>query len=146
MKLSDINIHLPESSTIVSRVDDYLRWIWGNKELADWLLKAKRYRLWPLIIQLDKLERTCWPETNMEYQLSEGSFNETVRRVQAYIEQWNSMHPLICQFKDNVLSIRDGNHRHEALRRLEIKKYWILVRTDTEKEYNQLIQFLSLHW
>ncbi|MBP6256697.1 ParB N-terminal domain-containing protein [Patescibacteria group bacterium] len=55
------------------------------------------------------------------------------------------MHPFICQFKDNVLNIRDGNHRHEALRRLNIKKYWVLVRTNTEEEFNQLIAFLSLH-
>ncbi len=146
MKLSEINIHVPESSNIIFRVDQYLRWIWWNKELADWLLKAKRFRLWPIIITLNRLQRTCWPELNMEYQLSEKSFNETVARVQSYIEHWNSMHPLICQFKDNVLNIRDGNHRHEALRRLNIKKYWVLVRTNTEEEFNQLIAFLSLHW
>ncbi len=146
MNLSEINMHVPESSNIVDWVDDYLRWVGWNKELADWLLMAKRYWLWPTIISLNKLQRTCWPEKEMEYQLTEQSFHETVQRVKWYIEQWKKMEPLLCQFNNMSLWIRDGNHRHEALNQLALQKYWVLIRTDTELEYQQLIQFLSLHW
>lgn len=66
------------------------------------IVESKKISFWPIIITLNRLQRICLPELNMEYQLSENSFNETVARVQWYIELWNSMHPLICQFKEIV--------------------------------------------
>jgi hypothetical protein len=35
--------------------------------------------------------------------------------------------PLIASYEDGVLSVRDGNHRHEALRRAGYRQFWTIV-------------------
>jgi len=43
--------------------------------------------------------------------------------------------PFIIQYlEDKKLSIRDGNHRFEAYKRLEYKKYWALIWLDDALE------------
>jgi hypothetical protein len=35
--------------------------------------------------------------------------------------------PFIVEYRDGVLSLRDGNHRHEALRRRGATDFWAIV-------------------
>ncbi len=142
MQLSNIHIHLP-ATDISHWVDSYLRGIGGNIPLADWLLKAQRFRIWPLILPLRLLERSCGPEENMEYKISATSFDETIERVVWYITEVKQMEPFICNYKSSILSIRDWNHRYGALQKLWIHSFYVLIWADSKIEYNACIDFIS---
>lgn len=135
-------MNLPMNDTIDERVDNYLLTIGNNKELAVWLKTAKRYWIGPLLLSLEKLQRCCGPESYMEYVISQESFDKTVQRIIGYIESWQPMEPMICQFTWNDLSIRDWNHRHEALKRMWIDTYWGIIWTNSPEEYDTCTRYI----
>lgn len=144
MKVSEININLPISSQEVwVWIDWYLRGIGKNTWLADGLLLAQRFWVWPLLLPLSKIHRCCGPEDTMEYQVSQQRFDEKIERIVWYIDSNNQMEPIICEYKDSKLSIRDGNHRYEALKQLWLWSYRVVIRSNSQEEYQSCIDCLS---
>jgi hypothetical protein len=47
--------------------------------------------------------------------------------MQSRIKRGWDMPPLILMNNDGELSLRDGNHRMEALLREKIKEYWVII-------------------
>lgn len=143
MKLTDVKMNLPMNNTIDERIDNYLLNIWNNKEFAIWLKTGKRYWIGPLLLPLNILERCCGPETDMEYVITKKSFDEAVDRIIKYIESWQYMEPMICQFTRNILSIRDWNHRYEAFERMWIHNYRVIIWTNSLEDYNACITYIN---
>ncbi|MFZ5824528.1 MAG: hypothetical protein ACOY94_09390, partial [Bacillota bacterium] len=74
----------------------------GNVPMSDGLRLQPRFWVGPVVIPLDRLARGWAPP------------------------------PLIAQFlPDFTLSLRDGNHRHEALRRAGRQGYWCVLWCDS---------------
>jgi hypothetical protein len=42
--------------------------------------------------------------------------------------------PLIVEYRAGVLSVRDGNHRHEAMRRRSWSACWIVIWYNAERD------------
>jgi len=118
-----------------SKADKLEKWIHlflcgegNNKAFSDGLKLEPRRFYSPKMIELDKLERCCGPEKNMKFQIPKKNF---IKRINDIISAYNKgdwdMPPLIVYRKEKVYEINDGNHRYEALKKVGINKYWVIM-------------------
>ncbi len=84
----------------------------------------------PVKLKLSSLNRICGPEKEMKYFEEKNTFEKRVSEmVKSITDGWN-IPPIIIWDKNNELSIADGAHRHEALIRSGLKKYWGFIWKD----------------
>jgi hypothetical protein len=99
-------------------IDGYLQGgAWANRGLLEGLQNQSRWWLGPLEVALDRLSRCCGPEPNMEYRVPADAWETHVTALAAGLTEPAALPPLIVMYDNGELSIRDGNHRHEAMRR-----------------------------
>ena len=99
-----------------------------NKPFSDGLKLEPRNYYAPELMQLNKFERCCGPEAHMKWQVPEISFNKHVDGIASFYSTGNwDMPPLIVYRDDNGYELNDGNHRYEALKRLGINEYWVII-------------------
>ena len=107
-----------------------------NTGLSDGLKKQKRYWAGPVEINLNRLARCCGPEKNMEFPETIDNWEKKINEMRSTIRTGWIVPPLIVEYRGSELSIRDGNHRYDALIREKIKKYWVIIW------YNSMEDFL----
>ncbi len=103
---------------------------WANHGLSNGLKLQQRYWLGPLALPLAKLNRVCGPEAEMEYIEPVDGWEQRIGILMQNIQALEDVPPLIIHHRANDLSIRDGNHRHEALRRLGYESCYVLLWYD----------------
>ncbi|WP_105617427.1 ParB/RepB/Spo0J family partition protein [Vallitalea okinawensis] len=109
-----------------------------NFAFSEGLKLQKRYWLGPIIYDLDKINRCCGPEKDIKFHEPYENWENRIKRMEDLIKQGWEMAPLIVNHDKGYLEINDGNHRHEALKRAGINKFWVIF-WDSEDE-NNLIQ------
>ena len=115
-------------------IHEFLTTSGKNEGLSTGLKKEKRFFVGPRNIDLDKLQRICGPEENIEYHESQERWEGKVQRILSGIKDGWEMPPLIVKYKRGKLFIADGNHRYEALKRQRFKKYWTIIWYNSMKE------------
>jgi hypothetical protein len=115
-------------------VHHYLNNEGNNKALSKGLKKQKRYWLGPIKISLSKLHRCCGYESNMEYTETISKWNRRINSIIKKIDSGWDMPPLIVTYKNKQLSIRDGNHRYDALKKCNKISCRVIIWYDTKKE------------
>ncbi len=128
-----------ERGEIGNWVHDFLLTVGKNPEMAAGLKLQKRFWLGPMKMDLTRLPRCCGPESDMEYQVDPMCFDQYVGRMVESIEQGWEPPPLIVSYNIGALSVRDGNHRHEALVRSGYACYWTIIWCNTEAEFSQAV-------
>jgi hypothetical protein len=78
--------------------------------------KQRRWRLGPLVVELDRLSRCCGPEPDMEYCVPAEAGDKHVSRLAAGLMKPAALPPLIVVYDNGALNLRDGNYRYEAQR------------------------------
>lgn len=120
----DEAMRFSELGMIEEWIHIFLKTKGDNIGLSDGLKKQRRFWIGPVLRPIDELVRCCGPEEHMEYfnhaQHWEPHVNSFVELVQ---KGWNYP-PLIVEHHHGKLTIRDGNHRHEALKRAGMKECW----------------------
>lgn len=106
--------HWAEQGNLDEWVDAFLRGEGKNIELADGLRKEKRYWTKLMVLPTSVLKRVCGPEPEMEYVESQAGWDKRVDALVSSIRTGHEFAPLIVEFKDGALSIRDGSHRYAA--------------------------------
>jgi len=100
----------------------------NNKAFSDGLKLEPRCYHKPEMMNLDNFKRCCGPESNMKWQIPESGFIKHVDGIASFYNTGNwDMPPLIVQLDKNRYELNDGNHRYEALKKLGITKYWVLI-------------------
>lgn len=120
---------------------------WANPGLAQGLQQQPRWWLGPLELPLAQLQRACGPEPEMEYRVSQASWDEHLTRIAAHLTAHRTaplaVAPLIVEYRAGRLSVRDGNHRYGAMKRLGWTRAWVIIwhnsRTDFEKSREMLL-------
>jgi len=107
---------------------------WSNLGLSVGLKKQARYWVGPLEIALSDISRCCGPEQNMEYHVDPMLWKIKTTELAASMVNPEELPPLIVQYTPSALSIRDGNHRYEALRLRGFVKCWCLIWYDSEQD------------
>jgi hypothetical protein len=115
---------------------------WANLGLSQGLRLQKRYWAGPVEMELAQLIRCCGPEPEMEYRMTPEAWEERVTRIARGLTPDGLTHPLdlpplIAQYRGGLLSLRDGNHRHEAMRRTGWRTAWALIWYDTEDDWRK---------
>jgi len=100
----------------------------NNKAFSDGLLLSSRRYHAPKMMKLDDFGRCCGPEDSMKYQVESDRF---FRHVDAIVARYSmgdwDMPPLIIEFEKGKYILNDGNHRYEALRKIGVEEYWVIV-------------------
>jgi len=100
----------------------------NNKPMSDGLKIHPRYYHAPTLYSLDKFKRVCGPEEDVKWVIDKNGFNQRVNKIMDYYQtnKWD-MPPLIIGYNEKQYELNDGNHRFEALKRLGIKDYWVII-------------------
>ncbi|MBQ2812547.1 MAG: ParB-like nuclease domain-containing protein, partial [Clostridia bacterium] len=78
-------------------------------------------------------------EENIKYRVNAQWFEKRVQALKKALQSNNDMPPLIVHFVDHGFELCDGNHRFEALTRLGIKEYPVIIWITEKEEYDEFI-------
>ena len=95
-------------------------------EFYNELQSEERYFFGPIRISLKDLKRIAGPENEMEYTVPDDWWNNQIPLLKGLIEDGWDMPPLIIRIRDDGYYLTDGNHRLEALRRLQYEEYYAI--------------------
>jgi hypothetical protein len=99
----------------------------NNEALAVGLRLAERHWLGPVELPIASLERCCGPEPQMEFLEDEDHWNQRVASLLEMLESGIEFPPLVAEYRDGLLSVRDGNHRLGAMVAGSRDSAWTLV-------------------
>jgi len=126
-----------EAGDLETWVHDYLRNSPGpNLGLSEGLRRSRRWWLGPILLPLTDVERVCGPEPHMEFRVAEEAWEAKITSLSAGIQDPAVLPPFICEYRGGALSLRDGSHRCEALRRLGVSQFWTLIWFNAEADYD----------
>lgn len=129
-----------EAGALGEWVDAYLRSPRGGNDppFADGLARAPRWWHGPVEMRLCDLERICGPEPHLEYPTDPAAWESSIAEMAASLDL-DRLPPLITMYHDGALSLRDGSHRHEALRRAGVDRWWVLVWCNDEDDHRDVL-------
>lgn len=107
---------------------------WRNPGLADGLKLQKRWWLGPISVPLSEMVRACGPEEWMEYRVPLDVWEQKINKLADGMTDLLAIAPLIAEYRSGMFSIRDGNHRHEAMRRKGWLKCWMIIWHNNESD------------
>jgi hypothetical protein len=107
---------------------------WANPGLFNGLKLQKRYWRGPLQLSLDDLVRTCGPEPEMPYRVSQYDWDERTGDIADALESLEDLPPFIVQYVAGDLILCDGNHRYGALRKMGWTDCWAFIWYDSQQE------------
>ncbi len=126
-------------------VHDFLIAGGKNKGFAKGILQrhaeGQLHWIGPVMFPLKELVRCCGPEKNIEYPEPEKKFERRVKAMVRSLEKgWLPPVLIVNPRPWPTLTVRDGNHRHEALLRSGKKKYWQIIWFKDAKEKNLFVR------
>jgi len=110
---------------------------WANPEFSDGLKRQRRWWNGPLEVPLDALARAVGPEPEMEYVVERGPWAERTSRMAGSFTDPMAIPPLIVEYRAGILSVRDGNNRHEAMRVRGWPTCWVVIWYNSEQEHRR---------
>lgn len=139
-QLINESIYQASQGNLQDWVIAYLTNIDTNPGFVKGLKHQQRWWVGPQEYQLNKLQRTCGPEINKDFFETEERWESRIRgMIDNLVSGWLAA-PIITEYTSKGLLIRDGNHRQEALLRMDIKKYstiaWFNSLDDLTKACN----------
>lgn len=88
---------------------------------------------------IDALNRCCGPEEGMEYHNDLTNWERRIKHLCTLFEDGWDYPPLIAEYKSGSLMVRDGNHRHETMKRLGMFECWVIIwENDNPKNLTNL--------
>ncbi len=108
---------------------------WANQPLSEGLKLQKRWWRGPLLLKLSDLSRALGPEPRMEYQVSATYWQVRITQLAQSFTNLETIPPLIVEYRQGVLSVRDGNHRYGAMQRKGWSRCWTLIWYNSEEDY-----------
>jgi hypothetical protein len=119
-------------------VDGYLRsGDWANIPLADGLHLAPRWWVGPLEVELDDLSPCVGSGAEYEYDFPAEQLNGWIDEIACqFPTDARFLPPMIAEFRNGDLSLRDGNKRYWAMRQLGWESCWTLIWFNDSAEYD----------
>lgn len=108
---------------------------WANLGLSEGLKLQKRWWNGPLKVKHSDLVRVCGPEAHMEYRLDADEWSKRTNKIAQSLSNPLALPPLIIEYRQGELSIRDGNTRHRAMEMKGWPSCWVLIWYNTEQDY-----------
>ncbi len=121
-----MELKLIDNKPVENWVYQFLTTTGSNKKLAE-IMNEKGHWMGPIEIPLKNLKRCCGPEKEMKFYQPKEKFNRKVKKMIKSLKKGWKPAPLIVWYQDKELSIADGAHRTEALKKIKFKKYPTLI-------------------
>lgn len=133
-------LHAKKNGRLIEWVQEYLK-TEKNYGLASALKKHTATMVDIVEFPLAELKKIEGPEPEPDRE-SLDQWEKRVSTIEALINQGYEPPPLIVTDYWQPLEIADGNHRHEALLRNGIKKYWTIffIQDEVNKQKLLLLQ------
>jgi hypothetical protein len=109
----------------------------ANLPLSVGLRRQQRWWRGPLRVDLDRLARCCGPEPEMEFRVNQAGWEKYTTDLAVSFTDLTAIPPLLVEYRAGLLSIRDGNHRYEAMRRKGWTSCWVILWYNSQQEYEQ---------
>ena len=105
----------------------YLHAEGDNAPFSDGLKKVPRSFFGLTKMPLGLFERICGPEEGMRWPVDAGGFERIVGELMDAIRAGKDVPPLIIKYENGRFELNDGNHRHEACRRLGVETFPVII-------------------
>lgn len=105
----------------------YLHAEGDNVPFSDGIKKVPRCFFGLTEMPISMFGRICGPEEGMKYPVDRDGFERIVSELMNAIQSGRDVPPLIVEYSAGVFSLNDGNHRHEACRRLGVEKFPVII-------------------
>lgn len=129
-------------------IHTYLLFERKNKAFSDGLDLVERYYIGPIMMPVNLFHRSSGPEEGMKWHVDATVFEERSTRWMNKIKLNEKVPPLIISYFDNTFEINCNSPLHEALTRMNIKEFpviiWITLRKDYEdfmQKYGEYVKF-----
>jgi hypothetical protein len=109
--------------------------VWANIGLREGLQKQPRWWIGPIAVELNTLNRCCGPEPSLEYRVPQKAWDDKVIGITNSLTDALDVPPLIVEYRAGAFIVRDGNHRHEAMRRKSWLKCWGLIWHNSQPDF-----------
>ena len=105
--------------------------------MATGLRMQRRWWIGPIALPVDSLIRLCGPEPEMQYRQSAEAWDAQISAIMTADPE--RLPPLILEYRghDVALSMHDGSHRHEALRRRGKSHVWSLIWCNSAMDFDE---------
>ena len=110
---------------------------WANEGLAYSLKLQQRWWRGPLELPLTALIRCCGPEPTLEYPMDASDWNQRITALAAGLTDPLALPPLIVEYRQGELSVRDGNKRHAAMCLKGWRSCWVLIWYNSADDYQR---------
>ena len=116
---------------------------WANHGLRDGLLLQERYWIGPVSLELSRLERCCGPEAGMAYRVPGDVWSERIEVISDGLVDAESLPPLIVEWQGGRLLVRDGNHRHAAMKLKGWTSCFAVIWCNREEDYRAALSHIA---
>lgn len=124
----------------------YLHAEGDNVPFSDGLKKVPRCFFGLARMPVALLTRICGPEEGMRWPVEAGGFERIVSELMEAMREGRDVPPMIVKYEAGAFELNDGNHRHEACRRLGIEAYptiiWITEAVDRDDFFVRYGEYL----
>ena len=116
----------------------------SNAAFSQGLKREKRWWLGPLEVDLGALSPAVGTDPELEYVVDEAYWlARTTAYAQSFSDDRLALPPLIVEYRDGELSLRDGNTRYGAMRLLGWQSCWVVIWYNSEQDYGQHLGEIS---
>lgn len=109
----------------------------SNPEFSEGLKREKRWWNGPLECSLADLSPAVGTESEMEFVVEKEKWLAWTSKLANSFSSQLSLPPLIVEYRDGELSIRDGNTRYGAMNLLGWTSCWVIIWYNSESDYHQ---------
>ncbi|MFH1637343.1 MAG: ParB N-terminal domain-containing protein [Candidatus Woesearchaeota archaeon] len=129
-------INFAKKDRINEWIHKFLTTAGKNNHLSE-IMKHQGHFYGPIEISFQKLKRCCGPEKNMKFHESKDKWGEIIATMISEIKDGWQVPPLIVWQINSNLSIADGNHRFEALKKCGFNKYWAIIWFKSSEDFKR---------
>ena len=108
-----------------------------NPEFSEGLKREKRWWNGPLELNLTDLSPAVGTDPGLEYVVDKEYWSARTSTMAKSFSTPLSLPPLIVEYRDGQLSVRDGNTRYGAMRLLEWTTCWVIIWYNSQSDYCQ---------
>ena len=107
----------------------------SNPEFSKGLKREHRWWIGPVEMALTDLSPAVGPEPGLEFVVDKDHWHARTSRLAESFTDPLSLPPLIVEYRDGELSVRDGNTRYGAMKYLGWPKCWVVIWYNTESDF-----------
>ena len=109
----------------------------SNPEFSEGLKREKRWWNGPIEFSLADLSPAVGTESGMEFVVDKDKWLARISKLANSFSSLLSLPPLIVEYRDGELSVRDGNTRYGAMNLLGWTSCWVIIWYNSESDYHQ---------